>query len=1192
MKRQIRAILCYAVVILLLFDFFSIATYAAKDYTNELDALPGPYQGYSSINDLEEKRLNGTRLTLMNLENEQCVNYAITRSKEKVFGRSVSYGVYIDSAKNIAKYFYDCGYSETGSLKDFVITAKDGTDYYIRAYTDDDGMHITSNSMVCFNSDSTFTDNVTHGHVVFVEEVVELDGVRYVYYTEGGDNMSSWGIPQRMTFAEFYDNDKNRAGYCGTVVFSLACSHETFGSDGLCTGCHREWMNNKDDNAPCQKGVYQVKSGVTAYLRVHPYESSNAEHGEPATAISEGELIQVTGAVENGLGHIWYHAVYHGNEGYVYSKRLEFLSETMSTLSINPTAYPKGTHTQGQSFTLKGTVTSNYTITSFEGAICNSAGVYKRASMQPNKNKIVIEGSDVDKGLPFGSLPAGSYYLHYIAADSSGICIDWSSDWFTVTGGGSHTHDKGTWLFYEAAHPHYNCYRCSICGETWRDTSSSNYVDSCTECNPPANPGLSINPTTAPSGTLTEGNSFSLQGTVTSNYPVTYFEGVVYDSANQIFISAGCYPNSYSVDIRSSNVNQNLPFGSLTTGSYYLVYNAVDSSGASTSWNSGWFTVSGGGTLPVQPTVATAQSSYNTGDTISIWWNATAGNDYYWINVFRDGTLIVDQSMYQTTSLDLQDAQAGSYTVYVSANNSAGTSGSSACYFQVVDPSHMLDVNGILNGQSNWNVSGYGTFNVYINGSLYRAGCYDFCEYFPVGTAYEIRDITPNYGCSYDGIDSGYRSGVIGSEDTSVWLRFSTNDYNRITETPNAYYNGNNGHTYLYYSTPVTWYFAEGFCASVGGHLVTLSDVSENQFVKDCLGGNFAWIGLTDAESENAWYWITGEPYQFSDWYPGEPNNASSIVECEESYVHYNSVAWNDINCCEQYGFVCEIEDPALILNINGVIDGELKDGLEGCGTADVYINGQRVAEGWGDYYMAWPKGTTFEIRNIRPAAGYSYDGIFSGSRTGTFGTHDPLVCFSFSKNDFSRITETPTQSHFNGHTYLYYSSPVTWYFAKEYCESLGGHLITITSEQENQLAKQITDNNNVWLGATDAGSEGTWYWITGESFEYSDWLELQPDNAPNEASGEENYAELNPTWTTQQGWNDVRGCATITSSQEGLFFAIVNLVGQDGSRKQRGIATGFPRKGQKAQSEPEDTRNSGGFGGAVHQLRQQHEIL
>lgn len=48
---------------------------------------------------------------------------------------------------------------------------------------------------------------------------------------------------------------------------------------------------------------------------------------------------------------------------------------------------------------------------------------------------------------------------------------------------GPHTCNKGEYVYYWKAHPHPNCYRCSICGEIWVDTSSSRYVADCEECN-------------------------------------------------------------------------------------------------------------------------------------------------------------------------------------------------------------------------------------------------------------------------------------------------------------------------------------------------------------------------------------------------------------------------------------------------------------------------------------------------------------------------------------------------------------------------------------------------------------------------------------------------------------------------------------------------------------------------------------
>ena len=66
---------------------------------------------------------------------------------------------------------------------------------------------------------------------------------------------------------------------------------------------------------------------------------------------------------------------------------------------------------------------------------------------------------------------------------------------------GSHTHDRGAYVFYEADHPHCNCYECSFCGEIWRDTTSSNELENCYYCQRPGKPVLSNFATSYVSGT-------------------------------------------------------------------------------------------------------------------------------------------------------------------------------------------------------------------------------------------------------------------------------------------------------------------------------------------------------------------------------------------------------------------------------------------------------------------------------------------------------------------------------------------------------------------------------------------------------------------------------------------------------------------------------------------------------------------
>lgn len=46
------------------------------------------------------------------------------------------------------------------------------------------------------------------------------------------------------------------------------------------------------------------------------------------------------------------------------------------------------------------------------------------------------------------------------------------------------SHVKGTFLYYSDSHPHYNYYKCANCGEIFKDGSTAT-VASCTTCNPP-----------------------------------------------------------------------------------------------------------------------------------------------------------------------------------------------------------------------------------------------------------------------------------------------------------------------------------------------------------------------------------------------------------------------------------------------------------------------------------------------------------------------------------------------------------------------------------------------------------------------------------------------------------------------------------------------------------------------------------
>jgi hypothetical protein len=84
----------------------------------------------------------------------------------------------------------------------------------------------------------------------------------------------------------------------------------------------------------------------------------------------------------------------------------------------------------------------------------------------------------------------------------------------------------------------------------------------------------------------------------------------------------------------------------------------------------------------------------------------------------------------------------------------------------------------------------------------------------------------------------------------------------------------------------------------------------------------------------------------------------------------------------------------------------------------------------------------------------------------------------------------------FAGHHYFLCVKLMAWKEAKEYAESVGGHLATITSKEENDwIIQTFSPLLNYWLGGTDEDEEGKWKWITGEEWKYSLWYKDQPDN-------------------------------------------------------------------------------------------------
>ena len=97
----------------------------------------------------------------------------------------------------------------------------------------------------------------------------------------------------------------------------------------------------------------------------------------------------------------------------------------------------------------------------------------------------------------------------------------------------------------------------------------------------------------------------------------------------------------------------------------------------------------------------------------------------------------------------------------------------------------------------------------------------------------------------------------------------------------NAIVNPANGHSY-YLTSPGTWVELEAEAVTLGGHLVTINNQQEQDWVFSTFGlyGGIErplWIGLTDEASEGNWQWASGEPVTFTLWDDGEPNGSGQL---------------------------------------------------------------------------------------------------------------------------------------------------------------------------------------------------------------------------------------------------------------------------------------------------------------------------
>ncbi|MEX2505303.1 MAG: Ig-like domain-containing protein, partial [Pseudohongiellaceae bacterium] len=327
------------------------------------------------------------------------------------------------------------------------------------------------------------------------------------------------------------------------------------------------------------------------------------------------------------------------------------------------------------------------------------------------------------------------------------------------------------------------------------------------------------------------------------------------------------------------------------------------------------------------------------------------------------------------------------------------------------------------------------------------------------GEASHAVTVTLNGNFDVGDLDDGNDNPPVAVDDVLFAVNYDTTGYS---------FNQTNGHYYKFVAGNYDWFQAQTAADAAGGYLATVTTEQENTFVAGISNGT-TWLGARDSAAEGEWQWVTG-PEAGTAFWSGDTTGSTvsggyqNWVTAQQTSTVYSEP--NNVNNNENY---------AEILGSSDTWNDQPNAGFPGAGYI-VELDGPVYDWHWTDKTVdafdldfTW----TYDTHRYTPS-GWSYNpdnGHYYKFVSGSFSWSDALTT--------AGSTTVSTMAQGEGHIGAWplnipFSSPSDARF------SVSGHLVTITSEQENTFVADLIGNARAWIGASDAGTEGTWKWVTG----------------------------------------------------------------------------------------------------------------
>ncbi|XP_058849963.1 C-type lectin domain family 4 member E-like [Acipenser ruthenus] len=136
------------------------------------------------------------------------------------------------------------------------------------------------------------------------------------------------------------------------------------------------------------------------------------------------------------------------------------------------------------------------------------------------------------------------------------------------------------------------------------------------------------------------------------------------------------------------------------------------------------------------------------------------------------------------------------------------------------------------------------------------------------------------------------------------------------------------------------------------------------------------------------------------------------------------------------------------------------------------------------------------------------------------------IIIHPFDCHGYSNCNLCPEKwMQFNGKCYYFSTDNMNWNSSRDNCTSMGGHLVIIESEAEQDFLSNQAGSIKYWIGLNDQAIEGQWRWMDNTTLNPNKayWGKREDGVEPDNYTGEDplgedcvhfaKYKNFTPSW-------------------------------------------------------------------------------